>query len=889
MLPAGTRFGPYEIVAPLGAGGMGEVYRARDTKLDRDVAIKILPDLFAKDPERLARFAREAKTLASLNHPHIAQVYGLEDSAIVMELVEGRDLSQIIAGPSGAAAQRLPIDEVISIARQIAEAIEAAHDAGVIHRDLKPANVKVRPDGTVKVLDFGLAKATDPGGLSAGGATDSPTLTARATQMGMIIGTAAYMAPEQAKGKPVDKRADVWAFGCVVYEMLTGLRTFSGDDVSDTLASVLRQDVDWRALPAATPPRLRRLLERCLERDPKQRLRDIGEARVELAKIEAGAPDSGSMPTVAGAIVAAPSTKSPKLIMGLLAVLLAVSAVSAYVGYRANPPLDVPVVRFTLMPPPNAPFQAFAISPDGRHLAFLADNKGVRQIWVRGLDSPDARPLTGTNDAEISLFWSPDSRTIGFAAEGKLKRIPVSGGSAQTICDAPAFSGASWGIGDIILFSPETTSGLFSVPAAGGTPSPVTTVDTASGEQSHRWPSFMPDGRHFVYYARHPGASPEGRIMASSLDDPNRHTELLKGSAHATYVQSAGSLLFLSDRTLMAQAFDPSHLKLSGEPEGVANDVGTGAFPRVGIGQFSASDSGVLVHGQGILPNRQFAWFDRQGKELERLRPEGMFYEMSLSPTGATAAFRQMTTNNSDVWMMDLARAVPSRFTFSPAADQYPVWSPNGDRVVFTSVRSGNGDIYIRPSNGVAPDELLYGSPASEAPTDWSRDGQSLLINTGSPSDVFMLPMTGPRTPKALVTGPANERDARFSPDSLWITYVSNESTRDEVFVQSVADSGGKAQVSTSGGTSPLWRSDGKEIFYLAPDRRLMAVPISNGAPDGLPVALFQTQIDSLVFGARFAPSLDGRKFLVNSPVGAVVATPLTVVLSWMPKKPGER
>jgi Tol biopolymer transport system component len=889
MLPAGTRFGPYEIVAPLGAGGMGEVYRARDTKLDRDVALKILPDLFAKDPERLARFAREAKTLASLNHPHIAQVYGLEDSAIVMELVEGRDLSQIIAGPGGASTQRLPLDDVIAIARQIAEAIEAAHDAGVIHRDLKPANVKVRPDGTVKVLDFGLAKATDPGGLSAGDATDSPTLTARATQMGMIIGTAAYMAPEQAKGKPVDKRADVWAFGCVVYEMLTRRRTFSGDDVSDTLASVLRQDVDWRALPAATPPRLRRLLERCLERDPKQRLRDIGEARVELAKIEAGAPDSGSMPMAAASSAAAPRTRSPMLLMGLLGLLLAVSAVSAYVGYRANPPRDIPVVRFTIMPPPGAPFQAFAISPDGRHLAFLADNKGVRQIWVRALDSPEARPLTGTNDAEISLFWSPDSRTIGFAAEGKMKRVPVAGGSAQPICDAPGFSGASWGLGDIILFSPDTTSGLFSVPATGGTPSPVTTVDTVSGEQSHRWPSFMPDGRHFVYYARHPGASLEGRIMASSLDDPTRHTELLKGNAHASYARSARSLLFLSDRTLMAQAFDPTQMTLSGEPQAVADDVGSPSFGRVGIGQFSASDSGVLVHGQGILPNRQFVWFDRQGKELERLRPEGVFLEVRLSPTGATAAFRQMTTNNSDVWMMDLARGVPSRFTFSPAADQYSVWSPNGDRVVFSSARSGNGDLYIRPSNGAAPDALLYGTPVTELATDWSPDGQSLLFSSVSPSDVFLLPMTGPRTPKALVSGPANERDARFSPDGLWITYVSNESTRDEVFVQRVADSGGKAQVSTSGGTSPLWRADGKEIFYLAPDRKLMAVPITNGAPDGLPVALFQTQIDSLLLSPRFAPSRDGRKFLVNSPAGAVVETPLTVVLSWMPKKPDDQ
>jgi Tol biopolymer transport system component len=881
MLPAGTRFGPYEIVAPIGAGGMGEVYRARDTKLDRDVAIKILPDLFKQDPERLARFEREAKTLASLNHPHIAQVFGLENGAIVMELVDGRDLSEFV-GPQ-------PFEEAIPIARQIAEAIEAAHDAGVIHRDLKPANVKVRADGTVKVLDFGLAKAMDPAGHSTADVANSPTLTARATQMGMIIGTAAYMSPEQAKGRPVDKRADVWAFGCVVYELVTGRRTFTGDDVSDTLASVLRQDVDWSKLPPATPPRLRRLLERCLERDPKQRLRDIGEARVELAKIEAGVPDSGSMMVAAPSVIAAPARKSlPWLWLSIAAIVIA--AVAAYAGYQSRALPEVPVLRFKVMPPENAPFQAFAISPNGRYFAFLAENKGIRQVWVRPLDSGDAKPLVGTDHAEVSLFWSPDSQSIGFATEGKMKRISLAGGASQIICDTPNFSGAAWNQDDIILFAPDTTTGLMTVPASGGAPKPATTVDTKSGEQSHRWPHFLPDGRHFVYYARHPGVNPEGVIMVGSLDDAATRISLIKANAHAAYVASAGALLFLSDRTLQAQPFDLSTLKLTGTPVAVADDVGSPSFGRVGIGQFSASNTGLLVHGAGILPNRQFVWFDRTGKELSRLGPEGVFYEMRLAPDLRRAAFRRMTTNNSDLWMMDLVRGVPSRFTFDPTADQFPVWSPAGDQIVFGSLRSGNGDLYIRPSNGSKPEELFYGSPMTEAPSDWSRDGKFVLYYSTTPSDIYALPMTnttGPRTPRPVITGEGNDRDGKFSPDGLWVAYVSNESTRDEVYVQSFAGSGAKNQISTAGGTSPVWRRDGKELYYLAPDRKMMAVSITNGAPDGLPVALFQTQVDSLLLPSRFGVSDDGKRFLINSPAGAVVVTPLTVVLNWMPKKAG--
>ena len=877
-LPSGTRLGPYEILAPIGAGGMGEVYRARDTKLDRDVAIKILPDAFAADPERLARFEREAKTLASLNHPHIAQVFGLESGAIVMELVDGEDLSERLT------RGKVPLEDAVPIARQIAEAVEAAHDAGVIHRDLKPANVKVRADGTVKVLDFGLARTMD-GGPGTGDLANSPTLTARATKMGMIIGTAAYMAPEQAKGRPVDKRADVWAFGCVVYELITGRRTFIGDDVSETLASVLRQDVDWTPLPAATPPRLRRLLERCLERDPKQRLRDIGEARVELAKIEAGVPDSGSMPMGRGA-VATSQKRVPWLALALAGV--AIAAIAAYVGYRSHVAPDPPVVRFKIMAPENSPFgNSLALSPDGRQLAFLAVSKSLQQVWVRALDAAEARPIAGTEGAEISVFWSPDSRSIGFWADGKVKRILASGGAAQTIADAPNFSGATWGKGDVIVFSPTSTSGLSSVPAAGGSPSPLTTPDASAGEQSHRWPSFLPDGRHFLYYARHPGGSPEGVIMVSSLDDPAHHTQLLKTNAHAVYTSSAGVLLFLSDRTLMAQSFDLSSFKLSGDPIPVAEDVGSPLFGRAGIGQYAVSDTGVLVHGPGSVPDRQYVWSDRHGKELSRLPVVAPLYELSLSPDGTRVAFRRSMNNNSDIWILELARGVASRFTFDPQSDQYPVWSPDSARIAFFSIRSGNGDIYVRPASGASPDELLYGTADNESATDWSRDGKRLLLSTRTPNDIFALPMTGDRTPQPIVTGPANEYSGKFSPDGQWIAYVSNESTRDEVYVQNLSAGAGKSQVSIAGGSSPVWRRDGRELFYLAPDRKLMAVPMKNGAPDGLPQTLFQTQITTATLPGYFDASADGQKFLVNSPAGAVVVTPLTVVLNWMPKKAG--
>jgi Tol biopolymer transport system component len=908
-LTLGTRLGPYEILAPLGAGGMGEVYRARDTTLHRDVAIKVLPDLFANDAERLARFTREAQTLAALNHPNIAHIHGLESSgnvrALVMELVEGEDLSQRIArGP-------MPLDEALPIARQIAEALEAAHEQGIIHRDLKPANIKLRADGVAKVLDFGLAKAMESGAsigdAGAANPTNSPTITSPAmTMRGMILGTAAYMAPEQAKGKPVDKRADIWAFGCVLYEMLAGRRAFQGDDVSTTLAAVLLKDPDWQVMPGSTPVALRRLLTRCLTKDPRARLRDIGEARVRIDELLSGAPDE------AGAPIITPAGSGwrravPWAAAGALAlVAMLIAAVGAL-----RPAGDVPQappVQFTIAPPENTSFGGppgggtgnaphVAVSPDGQHVAFVARAQSTYQVWLRPVATLAARPIPGTEGGAFP-FWSPDSRFIGFFADGKLKKVAIAGGPSVTLCDAPTGRGGTWSRDNVIVFSPSGIgtehSGLLRVSSGGGVPTTATTVDPATGETHHRWPHFLPDGRHFLYTASTGTCCPPAKpavVRIGSLDPNEAIVTLFQAESSASY--ASGHLLFARDETLMAQPFDLDTRQPTGGAFPLAEHVATEGSRYVGA---SVSENGTLVYAHGgSQAALQLTWVDRAGGALGTVGDAAPYVNLWLSPDERRVAVAMATGSptNLDIWIIDLARNVPLRLTFSPLSEGSPVWSPDGSRVAFESAQSGQASIRQRLVNGAAGDEpLLEGStlPGSRmqntTPSDWSADGRYLAYTqrtSSTTSDVWVLPLFGDRKAFPLLKTEFVETSGVFSPDGRWIAYTTNEAGQPNVYVQPFPGAGGKYQVSRDGGSHPVWRADGKELFYLGPDATLMAVPIdtTNLFDIGAPQALFPTGAPRFNTSRVYAVTKDGKRFLVNSRPQQASGTPLTVVLNW--------
>ena len=876
-LSIGNRLGPYEIRAALGAGGMGEVYRGRDTELHRDVALKVVGERFAQDPDRIARFKREAQVLASLNHPHIGAIYGVVDfpggRALVLELVEGPTLADRVAGGP------IPLDEALAIARQIAEALAAAHELGVVHRDLKPANVKLRPDGTVKVLDFGLAKAAEAG--TASGDAHSPTITSPAmTQMGVILGTAAYMSPEQAKGRPADKRSDVWAFGCVVFEMLSGKRAFAGEDVADTLALVMTQPPKWELLPLATPPSIRRLLRRCLERDRSRRLADITDARLEIDERNGDA-------AVPPRQVTGLSRWLPWAVASV-ALLLAMIAVAAL--YSRNGPTELPAAtRFSITAPPKTELRgSFAVSPDGRRVVLRGLSEGKVVLWVRALESVDARPLAGTDEAS-SPFWSPDSRFIGFFSGGKLKKIEAAGGPVQTVCDAPGDGwGGSWNADGLIVFAPREGEGLERVSAAGGTPEPLTTLDSSRGEVSHLRPHFLPDGRHFLYLVI--SSQPENAgIRVGSVD--STETKLLVNTDASGAYAPPGYLLFLRDRTLMARRFDAERLAIAGEPFPVADDV-----DRLGPGSrfalFSVSRTGVLVYRSGSSEASQLAWFDRQGKPLGTVGPVANYSAPWLSPDESRVAFNGAAPQggNTDVWLMDLARGNPIRLTFDPSPDHTPVWSPDGGRILFTSERDGHANLYQTASSGGGTDELLVTSDSRKSANDWSADGKFLLYQELNPKtgfDLWVFPLAGEQRRVPFLQTQFDERQGRFSPDGRWIAYASNETGTWQVYVRSFPVSGGKFQVSTNGGSQPQWRRDGRELFYISVDRKLMAVEVSGSGPTfdvGAPNELFVLHIQSIGLpGPRniYAAAKDGQRFLVTSLVGDPTASPTTVVLNW--------
>jgi len=873
-LQPGDKLGHYEILSLLGKGGMGEVYRGRDTKLKRDVAIKVLPETFARDAERMARFQREAEVLASLNHTNIAAIYGVEDRALVMELVEG-------ASPKGP----LPFDEAWKIAAQIAAALEYAHDKGIIHRDLKPANIMVTPEGVVKLLDFGLAKAFSNRGEARTAASDSPenspTLTIGATEVGVILGTAAYMPPEQAKGKAVDKRADIWSFGVVLYELLTGERLFKGEDVSDTLAQVLTKEPDL----GNVPPKARKLLSRCLEKDPKKRLRDIGEAAYLLDDAPATAPSA---------------PRHTSWLPWCIAAFLLLALMPANIlHFRETPPVQKSV-RFEILPPEKSQFLMFKLSPDGKYLAFVTVGGTQVGLWLRALDSAEARLLPGTEGATYP-FWSPDSANLGFFAQGKLKRMALSGGPAVTICDAANGRGAAWNADGVIIFAPDLNTPLQRVADTGSTPVPVYKDSSA-----RRFPEFLPDGKHFLYSDLSPDSA---GLWVGSLDGA-ASVRLSKDVTTAAYVSgvSGGYILFRRDNTLMAQAFDPGTLKVSGGVIPVAERIGP--MVNTGSSAFSASPDGTLAFrpGSAFGGISELVWLDHSGKRVSVVTKPDTILSPSLSPDGKTVAFTNSVQNNlGNIWLQDLIRGSLSRFTFEANAG-FPVWSPDGSHVAYSSsaMQASDFRLYQKPANGAGQAELILKGGVNTFVTDWSRDGKFLAFSQTaekSGNDLWLLPMEGASKPVSLLRTSFNEQQGQFSPDGKWVSYTSDESGVLQVYVIAMpatpfaaeagtgaaagAGGGGKFQISTAGGTQPRWSRDGKELFYVEGGQRLMAVPVKTGSAfkASAPHLLFETAFGSVAqFAFTYQPSADGQRFLVNVTAGgegAASAPPITIVTNW--------
>ena len=881
-LHAGARLGPYEIVSAIGAGGMGEVYKARDTRLRREVAVKVLPASFSSDPDRLARFEQEARAAAALNHPNILAVHDLATEAgvtyLVSELLDGRTLRDALADP-------IPLKKAIDYAIQVANGLNAAHGKGIVHRDLKPENLFITADGRAKILDFGLAKLQDvvPDGVSIA-ATAAPR-----TQPGVVMGTAGYMSPEQVRGSTADHRADLFALGAVLYEMLSGRRAFARETGSETMTAILREEPpDVSSPDRPIPPAVERIVARCLEKDPSARFQsasDLAFALDALSSTRSVASKADVAPVSAQA--ARSASRAPWLVAAAAVLVAALLAVPAVRHLRA-PAVAPGEMRLEIATPSTDDPTSVAISPDGRQVAFAAMVGGKIQIWLRRLDTTEARPLTGSEGA-TAPFWSPDGRAVGFFADGRVKRIDVASGAVQSLATATAGWGAAWNKDDVILYGVTAGGPLTRISASGAGRTQVTTLDPPR-QTGHRHPQFLPDGKHFLYYAV---GNAEGRgVYVASLDEPKGRRVLSADSA-AVYV-APGFLLFGRQGTLVAQRFDVTTFTTSGEPFQLAARFAVD--PTTYMSAASAADNGTFIYREsGGVTVRQFVWLDRAGTQtgtVGRLDSE-LLSNPELSPDGSRVAVDRTLNGNQDIWLIETSRDVATRFTFDAAVDRGPVWSPDGRTVVFLSARSGANDIYGKAANGTGGERVFVASPMPKTPESWSPDGKLLLFRNVDPKsgrDLWAFPVDGKNPPLVLRQTDAEEMHTQVSPDGRWLAFSSNESGPFEVYVQPFPSGTGTWQVSAGGGVQPRWSRDGRELFYIAPDSKLMAVPITvasdgQSVEPGRAVALFNTRIaGGAVVGIgrqQYDISKDGKRFLINQSVGDSRVSPITVVLNW--------
>ena len=884
-LAAGFRLGGYEIQSLLGAGGMGEVYRARDARLHRDVAIKVLPASFATDADRMARFEQEARAAAALNHPNIVAVFdlGQHDRALflVTELLDGLTLRETLRGGP------LPARKAIEYGVQIAQGLAAAHDKGIVHRDLKPDNVFVTAEGRVKILDFGLAKLTQSESEAAG-MTVMPTTPAFSavpnTVAGVVLGTMGYMSPEQVRGALADHRADIFALGVVLYEMLAGRRAFAGDTTVDVMSAILREDpADLLLTSRGISPALARVVSRCLEKNPASRFQS---ARDLAFALEALSGSTGSAATPA--LVEAPASpratgRSPRLAYGVAALGLAVAAAIGFVHFRERP-VEARTVRFEIAPPGPTTAEMLSLSPDGRLLAFVAATDGPPLVWIRPLDSLESRSLPGTDGATYP-FWSPDGAYIGFFAQGKLKKIATAGGPPVAVCDSPAGRGGSWAADGTIIFSSGPTSPILKVAATGGKPVAVTKVPPGDSSAGARFPSLLPDGRHFFYLAASSGA--DSGVFIGSLDGA-APVPLIRDVTNVVFARSNGHgyIVFRREETLMAQRFDPDALKVTGDVFPLATSVPI--TENIGYGAFSAANDGTLVYRNAGATSREIAWFDRQGTRLSAVTKPLRIYETSiaLSPDQKRVAYSLATGNLAELWVQDLVRDVTTRFTFTPGIARDPVWSADGTSLYYSFVVDGGAAyaLFRKPASGSAQEERIFETGVNGTITDISRDGQFALYNrtaTNTDADIWLLSLTGERKASPYLQTSFAEGGAVFAPtvtSPRWVAYQSNESGRFEVYLQQLPASGTKFQVSTAGGALPQWRADSRELFYIE-NGTVFAVSISL-APHveiGTPKPLFRNPN-----AVAFAVTSDGQRFLGVVPAGgSTVVPPVTAVLNW--------
>ncbi len=879
-LAPGATLGSYEVAGLIGEGGMGSVYRATDSRLGRQVALKVVRPTLVDSDDRVARFTREARLLASLNHPNIATIHGFEECDgvrfLVLELVPGATLAEMVAkGP-------IPMRDALALGVQIATAIEAAHERGVIHRDLKPANIKVTPDGIVKVLDFGLAKAlapdssSDPAGT---GITTAPSGTAA----GVILGTAAYMSPEQARGMEVDKRSDVWALGCVLFDMLTGRTAFGASTASDTMAAVLTRDPDWSCLPANLPVSVRALLRRLLAKDLHRRLHDVGDARIELEEAVAALAE----PSVAPSGERRSASNRRRLVATSAAAFVAVAVLAGAAGWMLKPSAPPPAggpVQF-MMPLPagesfgGLDFPAVAFSPGGTHVAFVGTRGGQSRLFVRALSDLEAHPVPGTEGA-LGPFFSHDGQSIAFFADGQLKKVRVAGGPVLKVCDAAIGFGGAWGADGTIVYAPDNSSAIWQVSAGGGTGRPITRLDTARGEFSHRWPELVPGTDVLIYTVGTEGSWDDASIVAQPLNGGAR-TTIVQGGTNPKWLPG-GRLLFARGGTVFARPFDPR--RLSATP--AASPILTGVLESSdGAIQLSVSGAGGVVYlaGGGGEAKKTLVWVDQQGNVQPIAAPERAYSSPRLSPDGRTLAVAIAGPDWEEVWTYDIARSAPSQVTFEGGTA--PVWTADGRRIVFSSGRNGPAALFWKPTDGSGSDERLTTSPRAAIPGSASSDGRTVALVESdlSGSREILLLNTDDRTSRPFAKAPPNRTAPALSPDGQWLAYVSDESGRDEVYLAPVADPRRRVKVSADGGTEPAWRRDGARLFFRSGDQMLAAaVAVGPGPSVKPPIVLFSGAFDKgTAARAAYDVSGDARFLMVASPSSALAPAGLHVVLGW--------